>query len=258
MPSLTIISCLSVSWIDVYFQKISVVNNVIHDMNVDALHGLNNLKQLRLERCLLRRMPPICHVKDTLHTLIINGNSVANIPGGYFDDCDKLAVISLANNKLTHFPDVSPIHQSLTSLSVISNQISTIPIFMVENKFVSLKYLMVSDNKIHSFPPSLISTCPNMQEFFITNNNLHTLEKSAFEGKHSGVTVTLAFNPWSCDSALAWLCDVQMKNYSYGGIVREYKTYGLVRIRDYGHVTCEWPRLYAGVGIKYLSMSPSY
>ena len=35
-----------------FLQNISVVNTVIHIMSTDALYGLNNLRRLRLERCM--------------------------------------------------------------------------------------------------------------------------------------------------------------------------------------------------------------
>ena len=73
-------------------------NNIIHDMNIDALYGLNNLGNLRLDRCLLRRMPYIADVKDTIHTLTVTRNLITHIPDGYFDDLPKLAMLNLANN----------------------------------------------------------------------------------------------------------------------------------------------------------------
>ena len=66
-----------------YLQQIFIVNNVIHNMSIDAFYGLNNLQSLRLERCLLRHMPPIAHVKDTLLSLFVPGNLIAYISDGY-------------------------------------------------------------------------------------------------------------------------------------------------------------------------------
>ena len=122
----------------VYLQKIFIVNNVIHNMSIDALYGLNNLKSLRLERCLLRHMPPISHVKDTLLSLFVPGNLITYISDGYFEDFRDLTVLSIAKNYMTQFPDVSPIYQTLHTLSLHSNRIHTIPNVMVDNTFIAL------------------------------------------------------------------------------------------------------------------------
>ena len=88
----------SVISIFVCLQQISIVNNVIHNMSIDAFYGLNNLKGLRIERCLLRHMPPIAHVKDTLLSLFVPGNLIAYISDGYFEDFRDLTVLSIAKN----------------------------------------------------------------------------------------------------------------------------------------------------------------
>ena len=127
-------------------------------MNIDALYGLSTLKTLRLDRCLLRVMPPIGHVKDTLQTLMITKNSITHIPNGYFDDLTQLITISLSNNYLTLFPDVSPVRQTLITLSISSNYIPQIPHFIFDNAFNSLRHLMIGDNIIHSLPSNFLTS----------------------------------------------------------------------------------------------------
>ena len=173
--------------------------------------------------------------------IMITENSITHIPDGYFDGFLQLTRLDLAKNCLTQVPDVSPIHQTLITLSVLSNYISEIPHFMGDNIFISLKSLILSNNNIQAFPPSLLSKFPNLQEFFISINNLHTLDESVFGGIHAVVLVRLSGNPWICDSALAWLCDLKLKNYSFMGFAKQFKSYGHIGITDYERLVCAGP-----------------
>ena len=222
-------------------------------MDIDALYGLNNLKTLRLDRCLLLFMPPVGHVKDTLQTLMVTENLITHIPNGYFDDLPQLITISLSNNYLTLFPDVSPVRHTLVTLSISSNYIPEIPHFMFDNAFISLKHLMIGDNIIHSLPSNFLSNFSSLQYFVTINNNLHTLDKTVFGGQHVAVVVALFGNPWRCDSALSWLCELHFENYSFMGLVQQFKTYEHVGITDYKRLVCAGPSIYAGMDIMHLS-----
>ena len=105
---------------------------------------------------------------------------------------------------------------------------------MTNNMFISRKYAILWDNKIHTFSSTFISHCPNLSELSIDDNDLYALDKSVFEGNHSRVRVTLSDNPWRCDSDLAWLCDLHFDNYNVMGTVTQFKTYGRAGIEDYG------------------------
>ena len=223
-------------------------------MSIDAFYGLDNLGNLRIDRCLLRLMPPIADVKDTLHTLWITRNLITHIPAGYFEDLPQLTTLDLSNNQLPHFPDVSPINRTLHTLSLRSNYIITIPSFMVTTIFIALEFLSLRDNNIHTLPPSFVSNCPNLRQLFIAKNNLLTLDKSIFDVE-GAMILSLSGNPWRCDSALAWLCDLDFMNHRMDGVVRQFKTYGRVGIRDYVDLVCTGPRVFAGMNIKNLRMS---
>ena len=241
-----------------YLQRITVRNNVIHNMSIDAFYGLKNLKRIHLEQCRLRRMPPIVQVKDSLQSLLIIGNKIAHIPECYFHGLRQFTTLSLAENCLTQFPDVSPVHQTLFTLSLRSNYISEIPHFMVDNIFISLKSLMLSNNKIYKLTSSFLSNIPNLQELFILNNRLHTLDESVFGGTHTAMVVILAGNPWRCDSALAWLCDLPLSNYSLRVFFKQYRTYGHTGVTDYGRLKCAGPDVFAGIDIMHLCMFQLY
>ena len=147
-----------------FLQEISVQNNIIHAMNINALYGLNNLGNLRLDRCLLHRMPYIADVKDTLHTLMVTRNLITHIPDGYFDDMPQIAMLDLANNQLAHFPNVSSVHRTLRTLSLHSNHIPQIPKFVMTTVFIVLEYLRASDNIIKIIPAGffIVPNCGNL------------------------------------------------------------------------------------------------
>ena len=62
-------------------------------------------------------------------------------------------------------------------------------------------------------------------------------------------------NPWRCDSALAWLCDLPIMDHKIKGMVKKYETYGRVGINDYDLLECTAPRMHEGIYIKHLRMS---
>ena len=85
--------------------------------------------------------------------------------------------------------------------------------FMVTETFVVLEYLTASDNKINIIPSGLFKNWPNLRQFIITKNKLRTLDISIFEGRDDAVVVSLSGNPWWCDSALTWLCDLHLMDH---------------------------------------------
>ena len=224
-------------------------------MNIDAPYGLYNLGNLRLDRCLLRRIPYIADVKYTIHTLMVTRNLITQIPDDYFDDFPKLAMLNLANNQLAHFPDVSSVRRTLRILSLQSNVMAQIPKFMITTAFVVLEYLTVSDNEIDIIPSGFFRNCPNLQQFVITKNRLCALNRSLYEGRDKSAVLGLSGNPWWCDSALAWLCDLHLMDHRIQDVVMKYESYCRVGICDYGQLVCTGPRSHAGLDIKYLRTS---
>ena len=117
---------------------------------------------------------------------------------------------------------------------------------------------MIGDNIIHSLPSNFLSNFPSLQYFVTINNDLHTLDKTVFGGQHVAVVVALFGNPWRCDSALSWLCDLHLENYSFMGVVQQFKTYGHVGITDYERLVCAGSSTYAGMDIMQFSTFQSY
>ena len=201
---------------------------MIHEVDKDALYGLKKLHTLKLVRCRLRFMPPVVDVQDTLLALILRGNLITYISVGYFKGFAKLAILVLDNNHLVQFPDVRPLNQTL-------------------------KTLFLSSNCISEIPPNMISSCFYLTYLRINENMLQTLNGSYFDGENAAVKVFMSGNPWRCDSSLAWLCNLDIGNFSEGGSVQQFQMFGPARVADYAQLKCAQPALYAGVEIHYLS-----
>ena len=209
-------------------QSISVRDNMIHEIDKDALYGLKKLHTLKLVRCRLRFMPPVVHVKDTLLALILRGNLITYISHGYFKGFARLAILVLDKNHLVQFPDVRPLNQTLNTLFLSSNCISALP-------------------------QNMIFSCCRLKYLRINENMLQTLNGSHFDGGNTAVKVSMSENPWRCDSSLAWLCNLDIGNFSEGSSVQQMQMSGRARFADYAKLKCAQPDLYAGVEIHTLS-----
>ena len=174
-------------------------------------------------------MPPVVDVNDTLCLLVLRDNLITHIPAGYFKHFIKLEALFLNRNHLIRFPDVLPLNKTLSTLSL-------------------------SFNCIQEIPRNMISSCSHLKYLSISVNKLQTLGVLVFNDENAIVKVAMLGNPWRCDSALAWLCNLDPGNYSIYGSVEIYPMFGRARFSDYTRLKCAQPDRYAGMMIHRLSM----
>ena len=89
-----------------------------------ALAGLVQLEELKIMACGLTSMPPVSDVKDMLLVFYLHYNHISYVPCGYFRGFKKLHYLSLEDNWLTEFPDVTDLSSTLISLEVQPNSIN--------------------------------------------------------------------------------------------------------------------------------------
>ena len=236
-----------------YFQKISVVNNMIHIINDDAFDGLSSLILLILINCKLRQMPPVNTVKDTLQLLNVRGNAITEIPQRYFEDFTSLKQLFISNNKLMEIPDVSPARCTLQGVKLSFNNITSIPSSLFDHIYPFLTSVWLSRNKIKTIPTGLLSAWPKIQVFGIDRNKLNRIDKYLFDDGNgtSYVEIHLLHNPWRCDSALSWFAELNIESHKdmYGTLL-SYGIYGRWHFRSYAAMVCAEPQAYAGKRIK--------
>ena len=212
----------------IFSQTVSVIDNRIHKIDDGAFYGLNKLHTLKLVRCRLRLMPPVTDVKGRLRSLDLRRNLITFIPFGYFQGFVKLEALFIDQNRMVRFPDVRQLNQTLYML-----------------------YL--SYNRIPVIPRNIISSCFHPKYLKMSMNMLQTLRRSFFDGENTVVKVSMFGNPWRCDSALAWLCDLDIGNFIHDGLSEQFPMFGRARFSDYTELRCAQPDLYAGVKIIELS-----
>ncbi len=131
---------------------------------------LRGIKRLDLS-CGLTEFPrEIFDLADSLEILNLSGNQLSSLP----DDLPrlhKLRIIFCSDNLFTELPAVLGQCKSLTMVGFKANQISRVP---AESLAPTLRWLILTDNRIHSLPSS-IGHCRQMQKLMLAGNQLSDL-----------------------------------------------------------------------------------
>ena len=226
----------------------SVEDNIIITMDIDALSGLAMLEVLHLKRCHLRQMPPVVDtVKRTLEVLNLHGNRISTIVVDYFDGFATLTHLQLSENQLKTIPDLKPLRGTLIHLSFSSNCITDISPSLYTNTFASLTSIKLLDNLISNFPCCVFSKWPNLGEFDISYNHLHSFTFPEFLvfNATKDVFMRLGYKRWRCDSALAWLAELDIAEVVRMGSTRRYSRSGFLWFLDYDIIRCAGPPRHA-------------
>jgi Protein tyrosine and serine/threonine kinase/Leucine rich repeat len=133
---------------------------------------LVGIKRLDLS-CRLTEFPrEIFDLADSLEILNLSGNQLSSLP----DDLPrlhKLRVIFCSDNLFTELPAVLGQCRNLTMVGFKANQICKVP---AESLAPTLRWLILTDNRIHSLPRS-IGQCTQMQKLMLAGNQLSVLPK---------------------------------------------------------------------------------
>ena len=132
---------------------------------------LNGVKQLRLNNLNLIEFPnEIFDIADTLELLDLNGNLLTKLPDDFIK-LKNLKILFLSNNHFTVFPQIVAQCLKLEMLGFKANKIDTIE----ENSFPkSLKWLILTDNKIKNLPKSIGKNI-FLQKVMLAGNRLESL-----------------------------------------------------------------------------------
>ncbi len=107
---------------------------------------------------------------DSLEVLDLSGNRLSSLP----DDLPrlhKLRVIFCSDNLFTELPAVLGQCPNLSMVGFKANQIHTVPAAAFPK---ALRWLILTDNQIHSLPPEL-GHCTQLQKLMLAGNRLHHL-----------------------------------------------------------------------------------
>ena len=131
---------------------------------------LTGIQRLDLS-CGLTEFPrEIFDLADSLEILNLSGNQLSSLP----DDLPrlhKLRIIFCSDNLFTELPVVLGQCKNLTMLGFKANQICSVPDASLAP---TLRWLILTDNRIHSLPSS-IGQCLQMQKLMLAGNQLSDL-----------------------------------------------------------------------------------
>ena len=119
------------------------------DIPLDFIQACTTLKELRMSYMALKRIPTSICASTTLSRLDVSCNRIADL-------------------------ESVPLHeiQTLTSLKVQNNKLTSIPSYFAQMK--ALKYLNISNNKFEQFPP-VVSEMSNLVDLDVSFNNIGEL-----------------------------------------------------------------------------------
>jgi tRNA A-37 threonylcarbamoyl transferase component Bud32 len=131
---------------------------------------LQGAKYIKISENLSTVPPELYQYADTLEILDLSGNALTSLPHD-FSRFKKLRILFLSNNTFEQFPQVLSTLPDLDIVGFKANQITEIPEYALP---VSLRWLILTDNKITALPHS-IGLCVKLQKVMLAGNALCSL-----------------------------------------------------------------------------------
>ena len=159
-------------------------NNIIK-LETNAFdEGFDNLQKLNLHRNYLTTVPSQVFValRNTLIHLTLNGNQLVRVDVNLFQDLNKLAILTLDDNKLTELPEgLFRSLENLNQLYLFGNQLISLNSTIFEN-LSRLTLLALNYNRLATLPRGLFLSLQNVNKLYLHGNQLATLDADAFQG----------------------------------------------------------------------------
>ncbi|XP_022238720.1 leucine-rich repeat transmembrane protein FLRT3-like [Limulus polyphemus] len=152
---------------------------------------------------------------ENLKFLQIVYNNIDTVHGWFKGGPYLLNEVELVNNAITSIGETS--FSDLVNLRILSlqrNYISLVSRSMFPN---NINTLDLSDNQISVLPPDIFTTMLSLEEIYITNNNIVSLEEKTWKPVWKQlVTVWVEDNPLACDKKLRWILDLDFPKHLWG------------------------------------------
>ena len=114
-----------------------------------------------------------------------------------------LFALFLDYNKLISIPNITQISHTLQKLRMNNNQVSDISM-LHENPFPRLEHLLLSNNRIQSFPYPKWGW-PRLFTLILDDNFIISLTHELFSKGRKPLTFSALNNLWNCGQDLCWL-----------------------------------------------------
>lgn len=148
-----------------------------------------------------------------LQVLLLSGNSIGEIPFDTFRSNQNLRIVKLANNHLRSLPDNLFISSGMEQLDLSHNQLTKIPVTTLSNlaaltlceldlshnnigaihsmdlsnKFRSLSWLDLSNNRLVRLEDATFATLPQLAFLDLSHNNELDVQGKAFIGMENSL-----------------------------------------------------------------------
>ena len=118
---------------------------------------------------------PLTHIRYTVVYLSLMDNKIRFIPYDYFRGCRMLRRVCFSRNRISSFPELGYISETLHELRLDGNHLSSVD-FPQNVTFPIIEYLFLSSNFISSLDIRFISWMPSLTNLRLSTNNITRLQ----------------------------------------------------------------------------------
>ncbi len=166
-------------------KRLDVSDNKITAISGQAFVGIEDvLQELVLHVNQMSQFPKASlAILSNLKLLHIKGFNTNSLPNGAITSLTKLQDVKFDSCKLTMLSssDFSGAQRTLTSISVVSNLLTSLPISLLSG-LTNLETLSFAHNQIQVIPTGAFSNNRKLSELDLSNNNFNTIKEDAFSG----------------------------------------------------------------------------
>lgn len=174
-----------------------------------VLRGLSALSSVQLPSNGLQRVKKEWFTSlPSLQFLSLVDNNLTSLPTNFTHDLATLKMLNVSGNRLaTLEPQWFGRSPNLTSLNVSRNQLTQLEssdggLTLWGSNVPGLGTLDLSWNQVASLFQGAFASQPNLTSLLLDHNELDGLPSEVFEGNPRLEIISLAQNPWRCDSQL--------------------------------------------------------
>ncbi|XP_078680723.1 uncharacterized protein LOC144915835 [Branchiostoma floridae x Branchiostoma belcheri] len=135
---------------------------------------LAKLRELRVQRCGIEKLPEELYNLQTLEVLVAPGNKITTL-SEEIDRLYNLKEIWLGENELESLPGTLCVLSNLHTLSLYKNKLSSLPPGIANLQ--TLKLLSIQSNRFTALPGDICKLC-NLQVLHVGDNVIHELPEN--------------------------------------------------------------------------------
>ncbi|KAG8790027.1 cysteinyl-tRNA synthetase [Ceratobasidium sp. 428] len=148
---------------------LNLSKNPLVDLPLDFIQGCDELRELRLSTCSLKRIPASVQHSTSLHWLDLSCNRIVDLENAGLDNIPDLRTIKLQNNRLTSLPSYFAQLNTMRYLNISNNKLDVVPPVICEMR--SLVDLDMSFNSIIALPDG-IGSLTSLERLVVVGNQI--------------------------------------------------------------------------------------